>query len=211
MRIAVCYNYYNTKDEKRRIMRKLICLFAVLSLALSLCSCDGAFDLGEGEKTVFYGVGDHITELENTCVFLVGVGHVSMPMLNDGTIPAFKSGDLIEITFVTEGNGIAIMESYPARFADRASEIKVISADVKMEYQDDGYRLVMDIPDNIADAAVGDRLICDMPSGEGIACEIENIDGEKMSVKPDTDMSDLIRCMIYSNMSFSVDKKNNNT
>ena len=191
-------------------MRKIICAFIVLSLSVALCSCDGMFDFGNDEKIVFYGVGDYVTELENTCVFLVGVGRVSMPELNDGTIPDFKAGDLIEITFTAKGEELAIMESYPARFAARASEIKVISADVKMEYKDDGYRLVMDIPDNIADVAVGDRLICDIPSGEGIACKIENIDGDKMTVKPDTDMSDLIRCMIYSNMSFSVDKKNNN-
>ena len=180
---------------------KAFCLLIAVVLAFTLTSCDavfGLFDSGNTEKTVFYGVGDHISELNNTCIFLVGVGHVSIPSLTVGDDPEFKSGDLIEITFDTKADELYIMESYPARFGASASEIKVVAANVELKYEDNAYSLVTYIPENLSDIAVGDKLICGSTT-----CTIEEIDEGRMKLSSDSDMSDLIRDMIHCDMTFS--------
>ena len=76
-----------------------LCLWAV---ATSLCYCksfdlfgDAAWDSHQSKDVVFYGVGDHIDDLDNTCVLVPGIGHVSMIALEDGTVPDFESRDFI--------------------------------------------------------------------------------------------------------------------
>ena len=197
-------------------MKRIVCItLLVCSLfALNSCNIFGGV-LWDGHQTadkVFYGVGDHIDELNNTCVLIPGVGHVAMPSLEDGTVPSFKKGDLIEITFKGVSNDLEMMQCYPARFGGNASEIKVVSANVELGYMEDGGCLItVDRPDSLANVSVGDSLILKTKveeSGDFIekdfaSCTVEEITDKKMKISTDADTSEILREMLYERLWFA--------
>ena len=146
-------------------MKKILSLGILFVMLFSLCSCnlswlifgDVDWDAHQKVDTVYYGVGVHIEELDNTCVFIPEVGHVSMPRTNDGEYPEFDVGDLIEIRFAF-GSDLSILECFPARFAADAKDVKVKKANIGLEVVDYKTLITVDIPEGL-DVSVGDGII----------------------------------------------------
>ena len=147
-------------------MKKISFLLVILLSMLLITSCsisniiwgDAVWDGHQKENTVYYGVGYRIDDLNNTCVYIPSVGHVTMPSTKDGVSPKFKVGDLVKITF-SGGDDIAILESYPAQFGVRAEGIEVMDASVGLEWSVDGFLITFDLPKNASDTKVADVLI----------------------------------------------------
>ena len=186
-----------------------------MATVFSLNSCEifrkHSWDSQQIHDEVFYGVGDHIDELNNTCVLIPTIGHVSMPQLDDGTTPSFKKGDLIEITFKGVFDDFAIMESYPARFGGRADEIKVVSANVELKYNDEGgFFIEVDTPDTLSGVSIGDTVVAKTKVEENggfiekdfAQCTVEEIDGERMTMSFDVGASEILREMLYERLWF---------
>lgn len=201
-------------------MKKALCLILTFVFAISLCSCEafgGLFggkdwDAHQKQKTVFYGVGDHIEDLNNTCVFIPGVGHVSMPMLEDGTTPEFKSGDLIEIVFGENADDLAIMESFPARFAAKASEITVKPANVKLKMDSNETSLTLDLPSELEGISEGDSFIVTTLVEEGerkivkdfAVCKLVTVENGRMTFTFDVDVKDLLRELMHGDIGYKI-------
>ena len=200
-------------------MKKIVVALMVIVVLISLCSCDlsgfvwgdAIWDIHQRETKVFYGVGDHIEELDNTCVLIPGLGHVAMPSLEDGTVPKFEKGDLIKIVFKNASSDFAIMESYPAQFGGHADEIAVLPADVDLTFRDDGsYLVTVDVPVAISELAVGDTIICKtmVPENNGkiekdfARCKVESTDGMRMTLSFDVETAEMLEALMYGEASF---------
>lgn len=201
-------------------MKKALCLVLSFVFAISLCSCEafgGLFggadwDAHQKKETVFYGVGDHIEDLNNTCVFIPGVGHVSMPELENGTTPEFKSRDLIEIVFGENVEDLAIMESFPARFAAKASQITVKPANVKLKMDSDATTLTLDLPSALDGISAGDSFIITtlVEEGEGkivkdfAVCKLVTAENGRMTFTFDVDAKDLLRELMHGDIGYKM-------
>ena len=192
-------------------MKKIFSLVILFAMLFSLCSCDlswliwGEVDWDAHQKVdpVYYGVGVHIKELDNTCVFIPKVGHVSMPRKADGEYPEFEAGDVIEITFSSRDD-VAIMECFPAMFSADAKEVKVKGANVELTSCDSGYLITIDVPYTVSEPSVGETLICKARDkfNEGVihditVCKVEAVDGERITISFDVEIEKMLEALIY--------------
>lgn len=192
-------------------MKKILSFVMSLSILFSLCSCDPLrlilgdtdWDAHQWEDPVYYGVGVHIEELNNTCVFIPKIGHVSMPRTKDGKYPEFKAGDVIEITF-SPRDDVLIMESFPAGFSADAKEVKVKESNVELTLCDNGYLVTIDVPYTVSEPSVGEKLICKARDkfNEGViqditACKVEGVDGERITISFDVEIEKMLEALIY--------------
>ena len=191
-------------------MKKILGLVILSVMLFSLCSCnlswlifgDVDWDAHQKVDTVYYGVGVHIEELDNTCVFIPEVGHVSMPRTNDGEYPEFDVGDLIEIRFAF-GSDLSILECFPARFAADAKDVKVKKANVGFEISDGIPRFTVDIPEGL-EVSARDRLVLKMKYGEEkdfleknyAYCNVEAVEESRMTLSIDADPAEIISVMM---------------
>lgn len=185
-------------------------LFFASVFAFSGCDLFGGipWDDHQVEDAVFYGVGAHIDDLNNTCVFVPRIGHVSMPNLKEGEKPSFKEGDLIEMIFKKSGD-IAILESFPAQFGAPADEINVKSASIELEYGDCGFLITLDTPENLSDIRKGDSLVMKTKvadSGyldkEYAAFTVSEATSERMTLSFDVTADELLKELMYSEYRF---------
>ena len=138
-------------------MKKIISAI-LLTLVFCLCfvSCDFSFngfdvDGGEDSTTVMYGVCIHIGDLNQTCVFFPGIGHMTLPALASGEEkPEFDVDDLVKITFGKNVDDIPIMESFPGQFGAKAEEILVKKANIGFEITDSGILFSHDASDGLS-------------------------------------------------------------
>ena len=191
-------------------MKKMLSLGILFVMLFSLCSCnlswlifgDVDWDAHQKVDTVYYGVGVHIEELDNTCVFIPEVGHVAMPRTNDGEYPEFDVGDLIEIRFAF-GSDLSILECFPARFAADAKDVRVKKANVGLEVVDYKTVITVDIPEGL-DVSARDRLVLKMQYGEEkdfleknyAYCNVEAVEESRMTLSIDADPAEIISVMM---------------
>ena len=192
-------------------MKKIFAIVIIFAMLFSLCSCNlswligGNVDWDAHQKvdTVYYGVGVHIEELNNTCVFIPKIGHVSMPRTVDGEYPEFGEGDLVEIRFAF-GADLSIMECFPARFAADAKDVKVKKANIGLEVVDYKTVVTVDIPEGL-DVSVGDGIILMIKSVENEESNevnyadcivVEDVEEGRMTLSIDEDPTEIIWAMM---------------
>ena len=196
-------------------MKKLCLLFVFLELLL-LCSCTsnslfgGAhWDEHQRPQKTFYGVGDYVDELNNTCLFIPGIGHITMPATKEAVTPEFKPGDLVEIVFDGKED-VAIMESYPARFSAKADEITVKSANVELKMENGEAELTVDQPTELADISQGDSFVLttliDEKDGkitkEFANCEVLKVENGRMTFTFDVEVSEMLRELMHGEIGY---------
>ena len=192
-------------------MKKIFAIVIIFAMLFSLCSCNlswligGNVDWDAHQKvdTVYYGVGVHIEELNNTCVFIPKIGHVSMPRTKDGEYPEFDVGDLIEIRFAF-GSDLSILECFPARFAADAKDVKVKKANIGLKVVDYKTVVTVDIPEGL-DVGVGDGIILIIKSVENEESTevnyadcivVEDVEEGRMTLSIDEDPTEIIWAMM---------------
>ena len=199
-------------------MKKLLSLILSLIFCLTLVSCSFDFSLDalglrdkKEEKVVMYGIGVHLEDFNNTCIYFADAGHISMPRLKSGEpSPEFTVGDLIRVTFTTDENGIAIMESFPGQIGLGADEITVKPGEVDF-YILEEERFFSDIIPEGLSLEVGDTLLLSSTAlgakkevAEGVVTEQ---DGERYTVKLTSFGSDKDFFTYLFEYGFSVEEK----
>lgn len=142
----------------------LLLIFAIISMSScealgGLLGSDGADGEGSEKDKTLYALGVRIDELNNTCLFIPGIGEVSMPTTADGESVSFTVGDVVRIKFNRPVDEISIMECYPARFpSDVVSEIDVKEGDYEIKVGDGKILFSDKIEGFIDDVSVGDDV-----------------------------------------------------
>lgn len=191
-------------------MKKLFASLSLILILLSLLlSCGKDGKEADGSVT-YYGSVVYIEELNNTCVFIPGIGEVELPRLEDKSAPTIKRGDLVRIRF-DSGNDLSIMESYPARFGAFAAEIEVKNIGLAIERVGDEYRLYGDIPKEIGNLSLGEELLIAKKNGES---EKEILRGQIVSLTDktfsltldrDTELSILLKELFSSSITIKTE------
>ena len=161
-------------------MRKfsaLILAFVILLCCLVSCSSRGTHD-------VFCGVVRFSEECDRLVVYIPKYGEVEIPESEACVSPfdkyspgdsedgsyQFKPGDLVVIYFRLEKSwdehGVAIMETYPARFDRKAERIEVLRENVAFDKNESGYVLSFPSTAEIEGAEIGDTLYFVQHGGE---------------------------------------------
>ena len=198
-------------------MKKISALLITLLCSLLITSCsiadiiwgDAVWDEDQKVNTVYYGVGYHIDDLDNTCVYIPSVGHVAMPSTEDGSRPNFKAGDLIKITFSGDED-IAILESYPAQFGARAEDVKVADANVGLEWSDEGFLITLDVPEDLsgvkeADVLVMKKLVTDGDTTlnkDFSRAEVKGVRDGRMTLSFDVSADEVLEALFESEYRF---------
>ena len=172
--------------------RVLSFILAVFSILLCLAGCSG------GEKysyESFFGVVDYSEELSRLVVYIPSYGDVELPACksctarfdeSEGTDYQLKDGDLVEISFRYERawdeHGVAIMETYPARFDRSAEGIEAIRENISYKKVDKGYLFSFPKSAETQDLGVGDTVSFIQHGGkDGAAYEKLYAEGEIVS------------------------------
>ena len=182
-------------------MKKTLSLIlALLFTVLSLSAC-GASDKYQYET--FYGVVSFSEEMNRLLVYIPSYGDVEIPE-NEGCCNSFgghtpeedrsyqlKAGDLVAINFKYEKHwdehGVAVMESYPARFDRRAECIEALAEDLALEKDESGYLFSFPTPESAGGATVGDTLCFLSYSGEdGSGSRTLHAEGEIIETSAET-------------------------
>lgn len=143
-------------------MKKLLFLTLVIAVfAGSLTSCGG-------EDLVYYGVVEFSKEHNILLVNIPNVGLCEMPTsdkisseLDGASRSVLEDGDLIRLNF-GEVDDVAIMESYPARFAAECEEITICAEGIDVQFEYMGTTpvcyLTEKTPSGITNARIGDYI-----------------------------------------------------
>ena len=149
-------------------------LYSILTVIMLLFCFVGCVEADKYNREQFYGVVRFSEECERLVVYIQGIGDVEIPD-NEGICACFdghgpnedksyrlKDGDLIKINFKYEkswdDHGVAIMESYPARFDRKAGLIEALREGIGFEKVDSGYVFSFPSSDQTVDMAVGDTV-----------------------------------------------------
>ena len=154
-------------------MKKLIA-FSLILVILLFCfiGCDEKNE--EYVHETFYGVARFSKIINGLIVYIPEYGEVMIPE-NDGYCTCFDGhgpneentyhlhpGDLIAINFKYEksydDHGVAIMETYPAKFDRKAGLIEVLRQDIKFDKTDSGYVFSFPSTEENKNASLGDDL-----------------------------------------------------
>lgn len=151
-------------------MKRIILLLLMAALLVCFFGCG---DLGYANER-FYGVIRWSEECNQLVVYIPGIGDVSIPE-SDSCHASFdgydesvsesytlKNGDLVAIDFKYKRGwdnfGVAIMESYPARFDRKASSIEALRENITFAKIENGYELAFPLTDEMPDFAKGDDI-----------------------------------------------------
>lgn len=161
-------------------MRKfaaLILAFVLLLRCLVSCSSRDTHD-------VFCGVVRFSEECDRLVVYIPQYGEVEIPESEECVSPfdkytpddiedcsyQLKHGDLVVIYFRLEKSwdehGVAIMETYPARFDRKAERIEVLRENIAFDKNESGYVLSFPSTAEIEGAGIGDTVYFVQHGGE---------------------------------------------
>lgn len=152
--------------KKTRIIT-LIAVCAILFTLLTGC------DLKRYANEKFYGVVEHSETFGGLLINIPGVGDVAIPsseriradFVGGESIEEnyqLKAGDLVAISFVYErswdDHGVPIMESYPAQFGRKATEIVALRENISFEKTESAHVLSVPRGEGEAIFSVGDKI-----------------------------------------------------
>ena len=163
-------------------MKKLIAL--ALAVVALLCCLVGCSDGYKDSHEIYHGVVRLSEESNRLVLYIPKYGEVEIPESDECVSPydqytpddvedgsyQLKPGDLVVIYFRLEKSwdehGVAIMESYPAKFDRKSERIEVLRENIAFEKNDNGYVLTFPSTDETDSAKVGDTLYFVRRGGE---------------------------------------------
>ena len=174
-------------------MKKTICL--LIASLTALCCLVGCSSGDKYKHEKFFGTVRSLDLDGRLVIYIPGIGDVEIPECdsicscfdgheaNDPKNYKLKAGDLVAVNFRYErhydDHGVAIMESYPARFDREAWSIEALEEYVFFDKVDGGYVLSFAETEETRDASLGDTVYFFLHGGEnGVAYRKLYAEGE---------------------------------